>query len=165
MKRVALIQSQQPSGKPPAFHLLGLWGATQKLPLSHLSEMGKKKKKSTERVLKLSRTSFCQMSENRSLESWSSLWWAEFGAFFFPSSSLNKMIPYDSQCDQPWLCLFRSWVGNRTRHAAVCCVSWSWRGGLPVSHGDPKLPRPGGLSLQARILLLNCKAWMSTPSC
>lgn len=29
MKRVALIQSQQPSGKPPAFHLLGLWGATQ----------------------------------------------------------------------------------------------------------------------------------------
>lgn len=89
-----------------------------------------------------------------------------WGFFFFPSSSLNKMIPYDSQCDQPGLCLFRSWVGNRTRHAAVCCVTWSWRGGgLPVSHGDPKLPRPGGLSLQARILLLNCKAWMSTPSC
>lgn len=42
MKRVALIQSQQPSDKPPAFHLLGLWGATQNCHF-HFCEKWEKK--------------------------------------------------------------------------------------------------------------------------
>lgn len=42
---------------------------------------------------------------------------------------------------------------------SVCLLCILELGGrLPVSRGDPKLPRPGGLSLQARILLLNCSA-------